>query len=68
MILSLQYLAQLGANHLLPLGSCEDRVIIPPEYASSGKLTMRPDIYISGVVLWELITGHRAYDVIPTRL
>ncbi|KAK7336117.1 hypothetical protein VNO77_16649 [Canavalia gladiata] len=33
-----------------------------PEYATSGKLTMRSDIYSFGVVFLEIITGRRAYD------
>ncbi|KAL2455584.1 Serine/threonine-protein kinase PBS1 [Abeliophyllum distichum] len=33
-----------------------------PEYAGTGKLTLKSDIYSFGIVLLELVTGHRALD------
>ena len=37
-----------------------------PEYARSGKLTEKSDVFSYGVVLLELITGRKSVDVSQT--
>lgn len=38
-----------------------------PDYAMSGKLTLKSDIYSFGMLLLEMITGRRAFDSSRTR-
>lgn len=63
-------LSDFGLAKLAPVGDkthVSTRVMgtygyCAPEYAMSGKLTLKSDIYSFGVVMLELITGKKAID------
>ncbi|XP_073157507.1 PTI1-like tyrosine-protein kinase 1 [Henckelia pumila] len=61
-------LAKAGSNSTLH-GPIKTRVLgatgyLAPEYASTGKLTTKSDVYSYGVVLLELLTGREPIDTI----
>lgn len=58
-------LAPVGANTHVSTRVMGTYGYCAPEYAMSGKLTLKSDIYSFGVVLMELITGRKAVD--PTK-
>ncbi|KAJ3693734.1 hypothetical protein LUZ60_009214 [Juncus effusus] len=72
-LLGHNYFAKLSDFGLAKLGPTGDRTHVTtrvmgtqgycaPEYAATGKLTVKSDIYSFGVVILEIVTGRRAFD------
>ena len=73
-LLDKDFIPKLSDFGLAKLGPVGDRTHVStrvmgtygycaPEYAMSGKLTIKSDIYCFGVVLLELVTGREAIDL-----
>ncbi|CAN7021657.1 unnamed protein product [Brassica rapa subsp. trilocularis] len=77
-LLDKDFIPKLSDFGLAKLGPVGDRTHVStrvmgtygycaPEYAMSGKLTVKSDIYCFGVVLLELLTGRKAIDLNQTQ-
>lgn len=72
-LLGEEYFPKLSDFGLAKLGPVGDKTHVTtrvmgthgycaPEYAATGKLTVKSDIYSFGVVILEIVTGRRGYD------
>lgn len=77
-LLDKDFIPKLSDFGLAKLGPVGDRTHVStrvmgtygycaPEYAMSGKLTVKSDIYCFGVALLELLTGRKAIDPSQTQ-
>ena len=73
-LLDEQFNPKLSHFGLAKIGTVGDKVHVysrvmgtygycAPEYAKTGELTLKSDVYCFGVVLLELITWRRAFDI-----